>query len=299
MKRLILLLATVTLVASGCGPAKSGNLGPGPSDSPLPASGSPTTQPSGTGGGGPAGPGTEPGQPPESITIETWFTRADKIFLTYRTRPATTATSRLALTELIAGPSGVESAVGVSNAIPLGTSFTVTVNGAVATVNFPAAFYDTNRDRARLRQAQVVYTLTQFPTVSRVGFMKDGQAAGAPVGRNDYADFLPRIVVTSPVIGQPVGNPITITGLAEVFESTVQWRVLDSGGREIAKGFSTAHCVPQCVFEFSPPGHGRFSTTASYRLPREQSGTVQIYWISPENGSQQDVINIPVVLTAS
>ena len=310
MKRLIvILLAGTAVLASACGPAQSGTLGPAPTgaprtDSAPPSMGSappsmgsapPASQATGV---APASPGTAT-QRSATITIETWFTRGERIFLTHRTRPATVATSRLALTELIAGPSGLETAAGVGNAVPFDTTFTVSVAGGVATVNLPGWFYDTSRVRARLRQAQVVYTLTQFPTVSRVGFQKDGRATAAPVGRADYADLLPQIIVTGPVIGQRVSSPVTVAGMAEVYESTVSMRLLDSAGKQIVSTFTTAHCLPRCAFEFSQPGHGNFSKAVSYRLSREQPGTIQVYESDAEDGSQRNVVNIPVVLAAS
>jgi hypothetical protein len=302
MKRLIvILLAGTALLATACGPAQSGTLGPAPTGArgigttPAPGQSSGVAPSSGIAS---ASPGART-EPPATITIEAWFTRGERIFLTHRTRPATVATSRLALTELIAGPSGLETAAGVGNAVPFDTTFTVSVSGGVATVGLPGWFYDTSRARARLRQAQVVYTLTQFATVSRVGFQKDGQPTAAPVGRADYADLLPKIIVIDPVIGQRVSSPVTVAGMAEVYESTVSMRLLDAAGKEIVSAFTTAACVPRCAFEFSGPGHGNFSTAVSYRLSREQPGTVQVFETSPEDGSQRNLVNIPVVLAAS
>ena len=300
MKRLITitLMAGTAFLATACGPTKSGTLGSAPTGTPRTGTASPTSQATGqaTGVASPS-----PGKPIEAsatITIETWFTRDQKIFLTHRTRPATVATSRLALTELIAGPSGLESAAGVGNAIPLDTTFTVTVSGGVATVSLPGWFYDASRARARLRQAQVVYTLTQFPTVSRVGFQKDGQATAAPVGRADYADLLPRIIVTKPAIGQRLTSPITVAGIASTYESTVYLRLLDAAGKQIATTYTTAHCLPRCPFEFSTH-HGNFSTTVAYRLSSEQPATLQVSGESADGSNTGPVANIPVLLAAS
>lgn len=299
MKRLVVALLTgVIPLASGCGPAGSGSLGPAPTASPgaaTPSASPPTSMPVTT-TGAPAT-GTPKENPSDTITIETWFTHGEKIFLTYRTRPTTSATSRLALTELIAGPSGVESAAGVGNALPLETTFSISVTGSVATVNFPAWFYETLPARARLRQAQVVYTLTQFATVTKVGFQKDGRPAGAPVGRADYADLLPKIVVTKPLIGQRVSSPISLAGFAQTRESTVNIRLLDSAGKQLTSTFTTSHCLPTCAFPFAGPGYGRFAVSVPYRVSREQAGTLQVYEIDGSDGSQRNVVNIPVLLT--
>jgi hypothetical protein len=158
----------------------------------------------------------------------------------------------------------------------------------VATVSFTAGFYAGGRDAARLRQAQVVYTLTQFPTVSTVGFQSDREAVGAPVGRGAFADLLPAIVVTAPVIGERVAGPVTVTGTADVFEGTVSARVLDATGREIGTAFTTATCGSGC--------RGDFRLTLPYRLPADQDGVVEVYEVSPKDGSRVDVVAVPVFL---
>src|ERR671923_73469 len=50
----------------------------------------------------------------------------------------------------------------------------------------------------------------------------------------------PAIVVKQPVSGEEVVSPVTIAGTADVFEATVHMRVLDSGGLEVAGGFTPA-----------------------------------------------------------
>ncbi|HCT81607.1 MAG TPA: spore gernimation protein [Micromonosporaceae bacterium] len=287
MKRLIALLSGTVLVAlSACGPGESGSLGPAPTGVPpstAPATQSPT-------------PVTSPSSSPDvqdssTITIQVWLTQGDKLYPTRRTRPHTFTTSRLALTELIAGPSTVEADAGVFNAIAVDTTFEIKgIAAGVATVNFPKSFYAGGRDAARLRQAQVVYTLTQFPTVSRVGFQSAGEPAGWPVGRSDYADLLPRIVVTSPVIGQRISSPVTVSGTADVSESTVSVRILDAAGNEIATRFTTATCGNGC--------RGDYSMTVPYQLCGERAGVVEVYEVSLEDGSRISVVGIPVVLAA-
>ena len=298
MKRLIttiILLAGSASLASACGPAQSGTLGSAPTGSPVPGTLPTAGQ---TTGAAPTSPAT-PTNASNSITIETWFTRGEKVFLTHRTRPPTAATSRLALTELIAGPSGLESAAGVGNAIPRDTTFTVSVSGGVATVGISGGFYDASGVRARLRHAQVVYTLTQFPTVSRVAFQKDGKPFGAPLARADFADVVPSIIVTSPGIGQRVSGTVTVTGMADVYESSVYVRLLDAAGKEIATAYTMTHCLPSCPLQLSPHGHGHFTATVAYRLASEQTGTLQVSGESADGSSFGDRATIPVVLAAS
>src|SRR6266542_3756135 len=229
MKRLAtILLAATAILVSACGTNQSGSRGTVPTDPPPPASPS-TVDPSGPATTAPPGStGVDTGQPTRTTTVAVWFTRGGKIISTSRTRPATTATSRLAL--------------------------------------------------------------TQFPTVSKVGFQRGGEALGAPLGRADYADLLPAILVSSPLIGQRVSSPITVAGTANVYEATVSVRILDAAGAEIATTFTTATCGSGC--------RGDYSVAITYRMPREQRATVQVYEVSAENGSRIHVVDIPVTLTA-
>lgn len=297
MKRLIaVLIAALTLCA--CGPDRSGTLGQAPTGGPrsrtTASPGTPASQPQSPSTGGPTQPAdTAPAQSTgRTVTVQLWFTRDGTIVPTRRTRPYTVATSRLALTELIAGPSRAEAAAEMTSAVPPDTAVTIAgISGGVATVSFPPAFYGGGRTAVRLRQAQVVYTLTQFPSVSRVALQSAGEPVAAPVGRSDYADLLALIVVSDPVVGQRVSSPVTVAGTANVFEATVSLRLLDASGREIATRFTTATCGSGC--------RGSWSVSVPYRLSRTQSGTVEVYEVSAKDGSRQHVVNVPVMLAAA
>jgi len=284
MKRLFVAVMLIA-AAAGCTP-KSGSLGDAPSGAP-PTSAAPSPSPSLS----PPTPGSTTSKPTGSLTISLWLVRAGKIAYTQRTRPATQSTSQLALTELAAGPTTVESSAGLTTGFPAGTTFRIAgISGGVETVSFSPGFYEGGRDAARLRQAQVVYTLTQFSTVTKVAFQRDGEALAAPVGRAEYADLLPAIVVTNPIIGQRRSSPITVAGSADVFEATVNIRVLDASGKQIASTFTTATCGSGC--------RGSYSVRISYRVGRDQAGTVEVFWVSPKDGSPQDIVRIPVTLLA-
>jgi len=291
-------LAALSLLAA-CGPAGSGSLGSAPTATPRPtvtsSTASPSTTPSPTKRGttnprSPAGPAPTAGAPSgRTIMFEIWLVRDGTLFVTRRTRPTTVATARLALTTLIAGPTATEANAGVSSPIASGTTFDVALNNGVATVDLPASFYDGGDALARLRQAQVVYTLTQYPTITKVGFQKDGEATGWPLGRGDYADFLPPIVVASPIIGQRVDSPVTVSGTADVFEATVSVRIRDASGAEIATTFTTATCGSGC--------RGRYSVAVRYQVSGVQRGTVEVFSVSPKDGSDQHLVRIPVTLS--
>ncbi len=277
---LLILLTGAAVLAVGCG-SQSGTLGDAPTGSSptnsSTATPTPTTPPAAT----PPGPG-------EVSTIQVWFTQRGRLFATSRSGPWTPASSRRALDALMTGPNAAEAAAGVGNGVAR-LPYTISIRGGVATVDLPAAFYAGGRARARLRQAQVVYTLTQFPTVTRIGFQKGGEATSAPVGRADYADVLPLIVVTSPVIGSTVTSPVVVAGTANVYEATVSMRILDSVGAEIAMTFTTATCGSGC--------RGSYQHSVPFRVGTTQRGTVEVFMISPEDGSHVHVVRIPVTLS--
>ncbi|TYB94577.1 spore gernimation protein [Micromonospora sp. WP24] len=289
-----LLLAGLLLPA--CAPPRSGSLGPAPTAVPPPAA---TPTPTGPAVATPrptpapttAGPtrlGTPPAAAPTSaatITVELWFVRDGRLAPTRRTRPGTPATSRLALTELAVGPSGAEAATGMTTLLGGGAEPLGIADG-VATVRLATTGGDPTTER--LRRAQVVWTLTQFPTVRRVRFDPASADSDGPIGRADYADLLPPIVVTGPVVGQRVTSPLTVAGSADVYEATVSLRVLDAGGREIATTFTTASCGTGC--------RGDYRAVVAWRVPREQRGTVEVYEISADDGSRVNVVRVPVTL---
>lgn len=304
MRHVLALAVAATLLSAGCADSRSGSLGPAPSF--APAGERSASAPAATPPGTPAPPTRGPASPPPpprtgaattgeragTITIQLWFARAGRLAPTRRTRPATLATSRLALTELTAGPTAAEQRAGMSTALPAEPGFAVVgIDDRVATVEFAPAFSTGSTATVRLRQAQVVYTLTQFPTVARVQFRSGGDPAGAPAGRSAYADLLPPIVVLDPVIGQRVTSPITVTGTADVFEATVSVRLLDGGGRQLATAFTTATCGTGC--------RGSYRLTLAYRSGAGGAGTVEVYQVSAQDGSRRDVVALPVRLAAS
>ncbi|MFF0174910.1 Gmad2 immunoglobulin-like domain-containing protein [Micromonospora profundi] len=291
----VAVLVAVLLVG-GCGTPRSGALGPAPT---APTStGAPTERPRPTSTPTPrATPTPTPtpavtGTPPRplapvptgtrhqaTVTIELWYVRSGQLVPTRRTRPATVATSRLALTELAAGPTPAEAATGLTTWLPAGVEVTRITDG-VATLRIPPAGDPAEQ---RLREAQVVWTLTQFPSVRQVRF-----GDGDPVGRADYTSLLPPIVVTGPTVGERVTAPLTVTGTADVFEATVSVRVRDAAGREVATGFGTASCGSGC--------RGAYRVVVGWRTTREQHGTVEVYEVSAHDGARINTVAVPVIL---
>jgi len=212
--------------------------------------------------------------------------------------PATTSVGRAALDRLLAGASPAEYAAGLRSQIPAGTTLLgVRISAGIATADLSSSFESAASPSAMpLRIAQVVYTLTQFPTVTGVRFAINGQGVtvvgGVPVQspqtRAMYGGYLPAITVQSPVIGAQVTSPVTVSGTADVFEAVVSARILDSAGQEIARTFTTASCGTGC--------RGDYSVTVSYSVPRTEPGTIEVFESSAKDGLPVNVQLIPVTM---
>jgi hypothetical protein len=303
MKRLpIMMISGVCLLAAGCGAPSSGALGPAPTataQTPGPA----VSPGSGTASAAPSPSGqrptaTPPQGPAREIGLQAWFSRNGKLFVTKRTVPATTGIGQAALDRMLTGPSAAEYAAGLRSRIPAGTTVRgVRISAGIATVDLSSPFESAASPSAMpLRIAQVVYTLTQFPTVTGVRFAINGQGVtvvgGVPVQspqtRAMYSGYLPAITVRTPVIGARVTSPVTVSGTADVFEATVSVRIGDSAGHEIARTFTTATCGTGC--------RGDYSVTVSYSVPRTQPGTIEVFESSAKDGQPVNVQRIPVTL---
>jgi len=300
-------LLTVGLLTAGCGAAPAGSLGPVPSggttssSSASPTASSTASAPRSADGEPSSAPASPTPTPARQISLQAWFTRGGKLFLTERTVPATPRVARAAIGSVLAGPSAAEYAAGVRSQIPAGTALLgVRISGGgIATVDLGSSFVSgTSPATMPLRIAQLVYTITQFPTVRGVRFAINGQGVtvlgGVPVQspqtRAMESGYLPAIIVQSPAIGEQVSNPVTVSGTADVFEATVSIRVLDSAGHEIARTFTTATCGTGC--------RGNYSVPINYSVPRTQRGAIEVFESSAENGQAIKVQRIPVTLIA-
>ena len=189
---------------------------------------------------------------------------------------------------------------GFSTAVPSDAPWTnIRLDDGVATIDFPAEFASgggTALMTARL--AQVVFTATQFPGIDSVLFMIDGEVVDVfsgegivldgPQTREDYYDDGQAIYVDMPLIGSVVGSPITISGVANVFEGNLEFEVSTAGGNVVTGGFTTASCGSGCW--------GEFSAEIPYVLEAQSNGFVIAYVRSAEDGSRQDLISLPVTL---
>jgi sporulation and spore germination protein/immunoglobulin-like protein involved in spore germination len=237
---------------------------------------------------------------PAQSSVAVYFLRDGKVSPVRRTVAATPAVARAAITALLQGPTEEESTDGLSSAIPEGTELRdIALSDGVATVDLGGSFDDGGGSASMLgRVAQVVATLTRFPSVERVAFRVDGEpvetiggegvVVDPPLGRAAIEDETPQILVESPLPGDTVTSPVRLRGTANVFEATVSIDVRDAGGKLLKRTFTTAT---------SGNGtRGTFDTTVA--LPgHEGVVTVVAYEASAKDGTPLHVVRVPLVLS--
>lgn len=233
----------------------------------------------------------------ETTTFAIYLLRDGLISPVRRSVAATPAVARAAVEALFAGPTTDESGEELGTAIPEATSLLdLSIADGVATVDLSGAFDETgSAESLHGRVAQVVATLTQFPTVERVSFRLDGEPATTigdqkvdpPIGRRAIEEQTPQILIESPLPGDTVTSPIRVRGTANVFEATVSFEVRDGTGTVVLEAFTTAT---------SGTGtRGTFDTTLS--VPGVE-GTMRIvaFEASAEDGRPLHVVDVQVSL---
>ncbi len=155
----------------------------------------------------------------------------------------------------------------------LGLAAPVTIANGTATVQLDAA--------SPAEVAEIVYTLTEFPSVTRVDV-----AGRTGLTRDDFAAYLPTIFIASPSAGASVPSTFTVTGSAVVFEATLVVELV-RGGKVLVKQSVTA--------SEGAPARGTFETTL--RAPSAGDATVTAFAPSAENGSPQHQVDVPVTVT--
>jgi len=225
--------------------------------------------------------------------------QGEKIAVAATPAPGDSAVATAAVNALLAGPQGLAAQIGMTTQIPAGTRLLgVSIAGGTATVDLSGSFqFGGGSLSMQLRVAQVVYTLTQFPTVQRVEFELDGspvQAIGGEglmvtdVTRSTFESVTPIILVELPPPGAKVTSPIQVAGTADTFEATVNYTLADSAGKVLKEDFTTAT---------SGSGtRGTFSVAIPYPSGSAGAGTLSVYEVSAKDGSHINVITVPLQL---
>jgi hypothetical protein len=245
--RVLLLLAAFAVLAGGCGGAKqsaetTSTVVP-PTTTTAPA---PTT--------------TTAARP---ISLELFYLAPDgQLVASTRTIEHTQSPGAATLHELMNPPEGADTQV------PNDLRLTID-NGRAHVTGAPL-------NGAAL--AQIVYSLTSFPTVHSV----NGKT------RQDVEDFAPAILVESPSPGESVRSPVHVTGTANTYEATFNYSLLDAAGKQLAHNFVTAT---------SGNGErGTFAFDVPFSVDTAQNGTLKVYELSAENGAVVHEREIPLRL---
>jgi hypothetical protein len=233
----------------------------------------------------------EPSAQPTTTTVETatvpeqapavvalYFLRDGKVGLARRSIVTGPQIGTAALKELLEGPSAADRAAGLTTDIPSGTTLErLAIEEGVARVELSSSLDEP-------ASAQVVYTLTSFPTVRRV------QLEGEQHLRSDFEELTPAVLVESPAPGEDVSSPLRIAGTANTFEATFQVEVLGARDRVVGKRFVTAT---------SGSGtRGTFDATVEFAA-QPGPATLVVYELSAEDGSRIHEVQIPLQVTAS
>ncbi len=316
-----LLLLAIAMAAIGCAPA-SGPLGtpanpavsadpsgpPAPSDvapeSPTDAA-TPLVEPSSSAIPGGSSPPPDATPAPTASPAPTTLVRAYFMLGSFtdnaglvpvlRRVPETKAVARAALAALLEGPKGVEleASPAMYTSIPSGvTILDISISNGVATVDLSHEWTGAAASFKRgSATAQVVYTLTQFSTVDQVRIQVDGESPSGAVGRSDFQllGLLPAIFVDRPAWGAAAGNPLRLTGIANVFEAQFMVQVLDGKGHVLVEQPVMASCGTGCW--------GSFKADVAYEIGKAQYGTLRVFEPSAKDGSPVKVTEYRVWLT--
>jgi hypothetical protein len=236
------------------------------------------------------------------MTVSIYLLRDGKITTVHRAIPETQQVGSESLKELFKGPSDAETSDGLTTSVPGGTTLLgLSIADKIATVNLSSGFAN-GGDKQSLteRVAQVVYTLTQFDTVTTVRFQLDGNDVDAigendevslkdPVGRSNFEDVTPAIFLNSPAPGDTVDNPVELIGTANTFEAAFTIDILDSNGNVLTEQHAQAT---------SGSGtRGTFDIKVPYKVDQKIAGTILLFEVSAKDGSKTNQVKVPVTLT--
>ena len=296
------LLAVSAFAVAAFAVACGGNAAPGPTAT-VTVTGSPTSSQSSAPS---ASPGSQGSPGTATTSLKVYFLRriggtqpqkGPFIAAAARVVPATAAPARAAMGALLAGPVSRETAIGMSTAIPSGTTVRgLTISRGIATVDLSGTFASAGSTSSSSALAQVVYTLTQFPSVTKGVVIRvvgktmtvAGVALTRPQQRSDYESVTPPIFVDSPAaFGVVAGGTLRVTGTADVFEATFRAVLEGSGSPRTVAGPVTVTASSgsgtRGVFDFSLP-----------LAKAGASGTLVVWDVSMKDGSALHAVSVPL-----
>lgn len=211
--------------------------------------------------------------------------------------PTTKAVANAAVAALLAGPTAEERAAGLTSALPLELTLTrVTLRDTTARVEIAGLLTDTTAAGTRLQLAQIVYTVTQFPSVQGAIVFINGEpmllpgdpaSADQALTRTDFEDVTPAILVESPTVGETVSSPVIARGSANTFEATFIAELRNRDDTTLVKRVVTAT---------SGSGtRGTFRVSLPFAQTTAQAQLV-VYELSAQDGRVINLVRIPLRL---
>lgn len=286
MKKLIAIL-TLAAAAAAC---SEGTVRPVPGAQPPTSSNTPASS-------GP--PSANPTPATTEVTLYYLVEGADELFLTAErhTVAKTRAIAKAALQELLHGtPQDEDHTMPFPKAADV---VSVAVSNGVATVDWNAAVLEGSggaRVEALAIQS-VVYTLTEFSSISKVRFTVEGKDRGTASNGRNIEDFWghtglaaqpwdrePEIEVLAPItLWTPLNDArssgtLKLTGLAQTFEANVGIILRDANGTVVVHTSATA-------LE-AAPAREPFSKKLTFTAPSSpQTWTLEVFESSAMDGS--------------
>jgi hypothetical protein len=205
---------------------------------------------------------------PTSVAV--YFLRDGRVSPTRVSVGSTQRVARAALRALSnAPPEGYSSEI-------VGTEqLDVSIEDGVAKITWDA------RTLPHQAAAQVVYTLTQFPTIREVE-LPDGTTAS----RADFEDVSPPVLIEKPLPRDRVRSPIAVSGTASVFEATLVVELVQAGKVLERKTVTASE---------GAPGRGTFTT--SFETVATGPAAIAAFSPSAEDGSEQHRVDVPIRIT--
>lgn len=212
----------------------------------------------------------------ETADVRVYWLHEGKVWPAAREVDATGGVASATLAALLEGPTAQEAAD-----LAFTTGIPESVEDAEVSVEDGVAEVQLDEELPDDALAQVVYTLTQFPTVERVAIQD------RHLTRADFEDLTPLILVESPLAFQEVASPLRATGTANTFEATFQYELTDTDGRIVDEHFVTATSGTgtRGTFDF---------TTKPYTVPFAGVGSLIVFELSAEDGSRTNLVEIPL-----
>jgi hypothetical protein len=173
-----------------------------------------------------------------------------------------------ALTALFDGPNADERALGLTSAMPGGDP-SLTIDQGVAR-------FQPQGDYTTAALAQIVYTLTQFPSITAV-------EVDTSYTRAAFEEQTPLILVESPLSFEEVTTPLRVTGTANTFEATFQYELKDGDGKVVDHNFVTA-----------TSGTGTRGTFDFTTKRVDDVGSLVVFELSAKDGSRTNEVEIPL-----